>query len=86
MTLKQAVRRELRVVLSLKTQSVRFRIGKWVAIIAISLYLWRTSHFWWWVAGAVAVGLAVHFIWRWRTRGWTQPWGGWDDTETANRE
>ena len=35
---------------------------------------------------ALVFSLALHFFWRWKTKGWTQPWGGWDDVDTANRE
>jgi hypothetical protein len=30
--------------------------------------------------------LTLHFIWRWKTKGWTQPWGGWNDLEAGNKE
>jgi len=38
------------------------------------------------MAGALAVALTLHFVWRWKTGGWRRPWGGWDDVETANRD
>jgi len=48
--------------------------------------LWRGSYFWFWILGALVLGLTVHLIWRWKTKGWTQPWGGWDDLEAADKD
>lgn len=73
----------MRVAFSKRAQPVWFRIVKWIVAIAISVWLWPTPFFWWWLAGAFAFSLAVHAFWRWKTRGWTQPWGGWNDVETA---
>lgn len=56
-------------------------VDRWV-----SAALWRTPYFWWWIGGAIGLGLTVHFIWRWKTRGWTQPWGGWNDVDAASRD
>jgi len=47
--------------------------------IAISAILWRTPYFIWWIFGALGLSLTLHFFWRWKTKGWTQPWAGWDD-------
>jgi hypothetical protein len=82
--MRSALRRELRVALSQKAQPVWFRITKWVALIGLTVALWRTPYLWWWLGGALTLGLAVHFLWRWKTRAWTQPWGGWNDLEAAD--
>jgi hypothetical protein len=29
------------------------------------------------------MGLGAHFFYRYMTRGWTEPWGGWNDVEAA---
>jgi hypothetical protein len=80
----KTLRREWRVAVSRRAQPVWFRVLKWVVLIAVSVLLWRGSYFWFWIAGAVVLSVTVHALWRWKTRGWTQPWGGWDDVETAN--
>ena len=82
----KALKREMRVALSRRAQPVWFRVLKWAIAVGVSMLLWRTEYFWLWMIGAPALGLTVHFIWRWKTRGWTQPWGGWDDLETANKD
>jgi hypothetical protein len=86
MTLKQAVRREMRVAFSRTAQPVWVRVLKWTIVVGISVMLWRTAYFWWWTLGLPSVGLIVHFFWRWKTRGWTQPWKGWDDVKAIDRE
>jgi hypothetical protein len=83
MSFRRTLKREVRVALSRRAQPVWFRVLKWVAILAIVVLFRRTPYLWLWILGAVALGLSLHLVWRWKTRGWTRPWGGWDDTETA---
>lgn len=83
--MNHTIRRELRVALSKKAQPIWFRIAKWVFAISITAVLWGTPAFGWWLIGALLTGIIVHFTWRRKTRGWTQPWGGWNDIE-AGRE
>jgi hypothetical protein len=78
-----AIRRELRVAFSGRAQPVWFRVAKWIVAVGISVLLWRRPSFWLWILGALSLGLTVHFVWRWKTKGWTRPWGGWDDIEAA---
>ena len=77
--MNETLKREFRVAFSKKAQPVWFRIVKWVVFIGVSAALWRTPYFGWWLVGITLAGLTVHFVWRWKTKGWTQPWGGWDD-------
>jgi hypothetical protein len=86
MTAGQVLKREMRVALSRRAQPVWFRIVKWAIVIAVSVRFWRHPNFWWWLLGAFALSLCVHFFWRWKTRGWTKAWGGWDDVETATKD
>jgi hypothetical protein len=79
-------KRDVRVALSPRAQPVWFRIVKWIVAIAVTVTLWRTPYFWVWIFGSVALSLTLHFVWRWKTKGWTQPWGGWSDVETANKD
>jgi hypothetical protein len=82
----KALKREMRVACSRRAQPVWFRVLKWAIAVGVSMLLWRTEYFWLWMLGAPGLGLIVHFIWRWKTKGWTQPWGGWDDLEAANKD
>ena len=82
----KVLKREVRVALSRRAQPRWFRVLKWAVIVGLAVTFWRHPHFWWWVLGLLALALTLHFIWRWKTKAWTQPWGGWDDVETANKE
>jgi hypothetical protein len=86
MTVGKALKREVRVAFSRRAQPIWFRILKWTIIVTVSASLWRSRFFWLWILGGLGLGLTIHFIWRWKTKGWTQPWIGWNDVETANRE
>ena len=77
--MNETLKREFRVAFSKKAQPVWFRIVKWIVLIGVSTALWNTPYIWWWIGGLTVVGATVHFTWRWKTKGWTQPWGGWND-------
>jgi hypothetical protein len=86
MTARQLMKRELRVAFSRHAQPVWFRLVKWVVIITLAVRFWRHPQFWSWVLGLLTLSLGLHFFWRWKTRSWTRPWGGWHDVKTANKE
>ena len=81
----ETIGREIRVALSRKAQPIWFRIVKWVIAIGLTVLLWGTQFFWWWIIGAVLASLVVHFTWRWKTQGWTRPWGGWNDIAAGRK-
>jgi predicted lysophospholipase L1 biosynthesis ABC-type transport system permease subunit len=83
MSFRRTMKREVRVALSRRAQPVWFRVLKWVVIVAVLVLFRRTPYLWLWIIGAIALALSLHMVWRWKTKGWTRPWGGWDDTETA---
>jgi hypothetical protein len=55
-------------------QPVWFRVLKWTVALGVSAILWRGPYFWAWILSALSLGVTVHLIWRWKTKGWTQPW------------
>ena len=82
-TFRTAVRRELRVAFSKRAQPVWFRTIKWTCIlIGVALFHGR-SWFWWTLAGLATAGCFVHLLYRWKTKVWTRPWGGWKDLEAG---
>jgi hypothetical protein len=83
MSLRQAMAVELRVAFSRKGQPVWFRVLKWVVFVSLGVYLWSNPYFWGIVVGAFLIGLGGHLVWRRKTRGWTRPWGGWNDLEAS---
>jgi len=80
------LRREARVAFSRRAQPAWFRILKWALVLALGALFWRSPLFWACLLAAFVLSLAAHLFWRSKTRGWTQPWGGWNDVETANND
>ena len=83
MSVRLALKRELRVAFSRRAQPVWVRVLKWTVLIGIGVRLWRTPYFWPTFLGLLALGITVHLIWRWKTKVWTQPWIGWIDLEAG---
>ena len=79
MSALEAFKREVRIATSRRAQPVWFRILKWAITIGIAVMFWCTPYFFWWIFGAVALSLILHFFWRRKTKGWTRRLGGWDD-------
>jgi hypothetical protein len=86
MTIGNTVKREVRVAISKKAQPVWFRVIKWALILVFGVLFWRSRVFWWTVLGLLIVALMLHGVWRWKTKGWTQPWGGWNDLDAGRRD
>ena len=82
-TLAHTLRRETRVIFSLKTQPLWVRILKWALMLALIVRYHDKAWFWPVAAITFALSLGVHFLYRWKTRIWTQPWGGWKDLEAG---
>lgn len=83
MSFIRTLKREVRIATSRKAQPVWFRLLKWVIIVALVARYWQSPTFWMWMVAALAVALVLHLVWRTRTKGWTQPWGGWNDVEAG---
>jgi hypothetical protein len=80
------LKREVRVALSKKAQPVWFRLAKWVVILALVVTFWRNAYFWWGLLAALIISLLLHLFWRWKTKGWTRPWGGWNDLDAGRQD
>jgi hypothetical protein len=85
MTIGSELKREARVAFSTKAQPIWFRVAKWAVIILIGILFWRSALFWWLLLVAFIASMALHLFWRWKTHGWTQPWGGWNDPDAGRR-
>jgi hypothetical protein len=78
-TMNVTIRREFRVAFSRHAQLVWLRIVKWTCILTgVSLFHDR-RWFWWIVAGLAVFAMALHLVYRWKTKVWTRAWGGWND-------
>lgn len=82
-TFTQVVHREARVCFSLNAQPLWFRIVKWLVGTALIGIFHERTWFWPVVAGWTLLTFALHFLYRSKTRVWTQPWGGWNDLEAG---
>jgi hypothetical protein len=78
MRIKEAIESEFKVAFSKKAQPIWFRITKWAAFVGVACLLYRTELFLIWVMGVPIIGVTVHFIYRWKTKGWKRSWRGWD--------
>jgi polyferredoxin len=56
-----------------------------ILCIGVAFALAGSGFFWYWVAGLPVIGTLVHFLYRWRTRGWRRPWGGWHDVDAGRK-
>jgi hypothetical protein len=81
--MRETIRRELRVAFSRRAQPAWFRVVKWTIIILLMIAFWRKPVFWWGMLAALFIALSIHILYRWKTVGWTRPWGGWDDLEAG---
>jgi hypothetical protein len=74
--LSNSIKREKYIALHAQTRE--FRIRKWIFFILlfITIFLWKG-----WSALGLAVaiafvfGLSLHFLFRYKTKGWRQSWG-----------
>jgi hypothetical protein len=73
------IRGELRVAFSPRAHPVWLRIIKWTAILVGAALFHRTPWFWGCLAGLALARTFMHFIYRWKTRVCSRPWGGWND-------
>ncbi len=76
MSFKQIVAREVYV--AIHAQSARFRFLKYCVLLALlaGIYTWGGGTAVAWFLGvALVFALGMHFVFRWKTKAWTQTWG-----------
>jgi hypothetical protein len=84
--MRAMMKRELRVAFSRRAQPMWFRVAKWVVFAVLVMLFWRRPTFWWIAAAAFVAGMGLHLFYRYKTRGWTRAWGGWDDLQAGRVE
>jgi len=82
--MRELLRREWRVISSSNTQPLPLRLAKWAAFLGIARRLYGTRWFRVWIFGLPLAGLGTHLLYRYKTQGWRQPWGGWKDVEVMD--
>lgn len=68
----------MEVAFSKNTQPVWFRIVKYVLLSILIYFTWTKPFFWWMMSGLAALGFIIHFYYRFKTKGWTKSFGGWN--------
>lgn len=77
MSFTKTIKRELEVAFSKHSQPIGFRVAKYVIITALVWFLWGTNLLWIILGSMFALGLSLHFWYRYKTKGWTQSYGMW---------
>ncbi len=76
MSFKSVVKKELYV--AIHAQTARFRMVKYVIITAVLVFVHHNHGWegvWWTLAIALVAAIAMHFFFRWKTKGWEEDWG-----------
>ena len=73
------IQREVQVAFSPRAQPWWFRLIKWSVLIAVTARYRRRAWFPYVVVLAFTGSIVLHLFYRWKTQGWTRPWGGWND-------
>lgn len=84
--MNETIQREFEVAFSLHSQPVWFRTFKWIAIIAGIFFLHDKEYFWTLVLFLFTCSIALHFLWRYKTKGWTQSWLMWDYEKNKSKK
>jgi polyferredoxin len=79
----RSIRRELQIAFSKRTQPIWVRATKWAIFLGVAVVLYGSDFFVFWVVGLPFLGVLTHFLYRWKTHGWTRPWGGWNDVDAG---
>lgn len=76
--MNRVIHREIEVAFSRNSQPLWFRITKWIIIVAGVYFFWGNEYFWPSIVFLFAIAIMLHFVWRFKTKGWTQSWFGWN--------
>ncbi|HAP36254.1 MAG TPA: hypothetical protein DCQ28_10040 [Bacteroidetes bacterium] len=76
--MNKILHREIEVAFSKHSQPLWFRITKWILIIMGIYFFHDNEFFWWFIVFFTVIAFTVHFLWRYKTKGWTQSWIGWE--------
>jgi hypothetical protein len=82
--MRELLKKEWRVISSRGRSPLPLRLLKWAVFLGISWRLYGTKWFPAWILGLPTAGVATHLLYRYKTQGWTRPWGGWKDVEVID--
>jgi len=67
----------LEIAFSKQAQPVWFRILKYIILGSLLYIYWDSKWLWPIISLLFALGLIIHFWYRYKTKGWTKDFGGW---------
>ena len=77
MAFPKTIKREIKVAFSKHAQPVWFRIVKYIVLASLIYFLWGRRLLWIIILSMFAVGLLLHFWYRYKTNGWRKSYGEW---------
>ncbi len=77
MAFNKLVKRELEVAFSKKSQTLWFRLLKYLVLGVAIFFFWKSRTFWFILLGLFVPSTLLHFWYRHKTNGWTKSFGGW---------
>jgi len=77
MAFTETIKREIEVAFSKNAQPVWFRILKYIVLGGLLYFFWGSKLLWIILLILFVFALALHFWYRYKTRGWTQSYGLW---------
>ena len=86
MPLSKIIQREIEVAFSKNAQPVWLRVVKYIVIGLLLYFLWGSKWLWVLFGTIFILGFALHFWYRYKTRGWTKSYGGWDYEKNKPRK
>lgn len=82
---KRALRREADVAFSRHAQPVWFRVLKYLVLGVLIYFFWDAPYFWPVSLLGLVAGCALHFFYRYKTKGWTRSYGAWNYEKNKSR-
>lgn len=78
MSLARVLKREYEVAFSKNAQPGWMRALKYGVVVVFGWFFWESKWYWIILALVLILSLVIHFWYRYKTKGWTQSFGGWD--------
>jgi hypothetical protein len=77
MSLKKVIKREIEVAFSKHSQPIWFRVCKYILLVLVIFFFWDTKMLLVILSFLFVFSFAMHFWYRYKTKGWTQSYGLW---------
>ena len=77
MSFKKIIKREIEVAFSKYSQPIWFRVCKYILLVLVLFLFWDTKTLWIILSVLFVIAMALHFWYRYKTKGWTKSYGLW---------